>query len=491
MATDQAQQHIETSAASGLSASDRQLLERAASDLKVAADLAHADLLILCPTEKPGQLVVAAHGRPTTAHSLYPRSRSGDLIEAGRDAAVWRCFKRGRPAREREGLLVGGVPVEERVTPMRNREGHLIAVLDMHRSAYYRRPARRRNEVLRHAAAALTTMLFADTIDPSSMEKLIHAGDGIVIYDANGSIAYADARARAIYRTLGLRRVVGSRLEERELPGAAVLKTHRFRIHSELEIQVKDAVIIKRVIPLTRAGTDLGQVAVICDVTDLRRRERQRLVTAAVVQEIHHRVKNNLQTIASLLRLQLRRASSELTKRALRESVNRILSIATVHDFLSREGTETVDVKELGSSLLHAAFNNTAAPSVRVHARVTGPHITIRAAQATPLALAVNELALNAVEHAFRGRDAGEVALDIRGERNNLVLEMRDNGAGLPANFSLDASPNLGLQIVRTLVTQDLKGSFEMGSDNGTWARISMPMTGAESHNGQAEDSHR
>jgi two-component sensor histidine kinase len=337
----------------------------------------------------------------------------------------------------------------------------------------------------------LTTMLFADTIDATSMEKLIHAGDGIVIYDASGSIAYADARARAIYRTLGLRGVVGSQLDERQLPGAAVLTTHRFRIHSEFEIQIKDAVVIKRMIPLTGAGGDLGQIAVICDVTDLRRRERQRLVTAAVVQEIHHRVKNNLQTIASLLRLQLRRSSSELTKRALRESVNRILSIATVHDFLSREGTETVDVKELGSSLLHAAFNNIPEPSVRVSARVTGPHITIRASQATPLALALNELALNAAEHAFRGRDAGDVALDIRREGERLVLEMQDNGVGLPPNFSLDVSPNLGLQIVRTLVMQDLKGSFEMGSDNGTWARISVPMTGAESHHGQAEDTGR
>jgi two-component sensor histidine kinase len=471
-------QTVEIAGAAGLSPSDRRLLERAAGDLKVAADLAHADLLILCPTEKPGQLVVVAHGQPSTAHSLYPRSRRGDVVAVDRSSAVSRSLKRGRPAREMEGLLVAGVPVEERVTPMRNRDGRLMGVLDMHRSAYYRRPARRRNPVLRDAAASLSTMLFADTIDPASMEKLIHAGDGIVVYDKTGAIAYADARARAIYRKLGLRKVVGARLDERKLPGAAVLKTNRFRIHSELEIQVQDAVIIKRVIPLGEAGREREQLAVICDVTDLRRRERQRLVKAAVVQEIHHRVKNNLQTIASLLRLQLRRASGEVTKRALRESVNRILSIATVHDFLSREGTEAVDVKELGASLLHSVLNSHGAASVRV--QVSGAHVSIGAAQATPLALAVNELALNAVEHAFRGRATGQVSLNLWREGDALVLEVRDNGVGLPAPFSLDASPNLGLQIVRTLVTQDLKGRFEMGSDNGTWARITVPLEKAE-----------
>jgi len=472
------EQTLEPAAAAALAPADRRLLERAASDLKVTADLAHADLLILCPTETPGRLIVAAHGRPSTAHSLYPRSRSGDVIVAPRDSAVGRSLKRGRPAREAEGLLVGGVPVEERVTPLRNRDGHLIAVLDMHRSAYYRRPARRRNQVLREAAAVLSTMLFADTIDAASMEKLIHAGDGIVIYDRSGSIVYADGRARAIYRKLGVRKAMGTRLDERRLPGAVVLKTHRFRIHQELEIQVRDAVVIKRVIPLAEAGQDRGQVAVICDVTDLRRRERQRLVTAAVIQEIHHRVKNNLQTIASLLRLQLRRASSEVTKRALRESVNRILSIATVHDFLSREGTEAVDVKELGASILQAALNHPT--GVTVQSEVSGPHTSIAAARATPLALALNELAANAVEHAFRGRASGLVSLSLSREGDNLVLELRDNGVGLPAGFALDSSSSLGLQIVRTLVSEDLKGRFEMGSDNGTWARISAPLAGTE-----------
>lgn len=484
MPTRQTTQTIETSAAAGLSPSDRRLLERAASDLKVAADLAHADLLILCPTAKPGGMVVVAHGQPSTAHSLYPRSRAGDFLAMPRQSAAWRSLKRGRPARETEGLLISGVPVEERVTPMRNRDGHLIAVLDMHRSAYYRRPARRRNQVLRDAAAILSTMLFADTIDPASMEKLIHAGDGIVVYDRAGKIVYADGRARAIYRKLGLGKVVGARLDERKLPGAAVLKTNRYRIHSELEIQVRDAVIIKRVIPLSESGEDRGQLAVICDVTDLRRRERQRLVKAAVVQEIHHRVKNNLQTIASLLRLQLRRASSETTKRALRESVNRILSIATVHDFLSREGTEAVDVKELAASLLQSALNSHTAAQVRTH--VSGPHVSIQAALATPLALAVNELALNAVEHAFRGRAGGEVRLSLSREGDDLVLEVRDDGVGLPAHFSLDSSPNLGLQIVRTLVSEDMKGRFDMGSGDGTWARIVVPLGRPEEADGEA-----
>jgi two-component sensor histidine kinase len=489
MSVSESTQTIETAAAQ-LSRSDRRLVERAAGDLKVAADLAHADLLILCPTRQAGQLVVVAHAQPSTAHSLHPRSRCGDLIAAERGSPVWRSLKRGRPARELNGLLISGVPVEERVTPMRNRAGKLMAVLDMHRSAYYRRPARPPNQALREAASILATMIFADTIDAASMEKLIHAGDGIVVYDRLGRIAYADARARTIYRKLGLPRVAGTRLDERELPGAVVLKTNRYRIHTEFEIQVKDAVIIKRLIPLSTRGSDAGQLAVICDVTDLRRRERHRLVKAAVVQEIHHRVKNNLQTIASLLRLQLRRASSDTTRRALRESVSRILSIATVHDFLSREGTEAVDLKELGASLLQAALtSHHGAAAVRL--QVSGPHVSVRAAQATPLALALNELGHNAIEHAFHRREAGEVSLTLHREGESLVLEMRDDGVGLPPQFSLDTSASLGLQIVQTLVTQDLEGRFDMGSANGTWARITVPLAETEEANGQAAGPDR
>jgi len=465
-----------------LSAADLQLLQRVAHNLGIVADLAHADLFILAPTNRPEEAVIAAHAQPATAQSLYPRSRTGELLALEPDSAVARCLARRRAALGLPGRLVRGIPLDERAAPMRAPDGRLVAVLDLHKSAHYRRAAARRSSpVLARAAAALAHMLFADTIDQRTMLSIIHSGDGIVVRDERGAIIFTDPRAQAIFRKVGVQgSVLGQRLDERTLPGAVVLKTQRFRTHTETEFEIGEASIIKRSIPLSERGRDIGRLSVICDVTDLRRRQRQSQIKSAVVQEIHHRVKNNLQTIASLLRLQLRRADSDITRDALQESVNRILSIATVHDFLAHEGTEAVDLKSLSERIVETAA--TSNPRTAVSAQVWGPNILVPASQATPVAMVINELALNAAKHAFRGRAHGQITLTIAQEPGHIRLVLADDGVGLPAGFSLERDSNLGLQIVTTLVTQDLKGTFTLSDAGGTTARVELPTALEDTH---------
>ena len=450
------------------------LLQRIAANLNVAADLAHADLFILVPTSQRLEVVIAAHARPSTAQSLYPRRLTSETITLTPESAVARCLQRHRPALGAPGQLVHGIPLDQRAAPLRAGDGRVIAVLDMHKSAHYRRPPRRSNPVLAGAAAVLARMLFANAVDECTMIAIIHSGDGIVVRDERGAIIHADARAQAILRKVGASEpLIGQRLDERTLPGAVVIKTQKLRTHLETEFEIGESALIKRSIPLLEGGRELGRLSVICDVTDLRRRQRAAQIKSAVVQEIHHRVKNNLQTIASLLRLQLRRADSDLTRDALQESVGRILSIATVHDFLAREGTEAVDLHDLCQRILEAAVASN--PRVAISMQVTGPHLLLPAAKATPVAMAVNELAVNAAKHAFPGRTRGRVTLELAQEKDTVTIVVADDGAGLPPGFSVERHGNLGLQIVTTLVTQDLGGKFHLGGREGTTARIELP----------------
>ena len=204
--------------------------------------------------------------------------------------------------------------------------------------------------------------------------------------------------------------------------------------------------------------------------------ENARLVTnAAVMREMHHRVKNNLQTIAMLLRLQMSEGAAPV-REALSEAINRILSIAVVHDILSQEGFRLVDVKEMIERLTQTIAQNMLSPDKDIGISVRGEGAMLSAQRATALALAVNELVQNAIEHAFVGRRQGTIAISLAKGRGRLTIEVQDDGVGLPPDFASHPS-NLGLQIVKTLVEEDLRGEFILTSEKGTKAVIQIPMS--------------
>lgn len=202
----------------------------------------------------------------------------------------------------------------------------------------------------------------------------------------------------------------------------------------------------------------------------------QLAVNKVVVQEMHHRVKNNLQSIAMLLRLQLSDAKAAGASDALVESMNRILSIAAVHDLLSREGLQWVDVDEMARSVARSVAQTMLADERGIQVTATGVSAAVPSQPATALALIINELVQNAVEHAFDGRQSGEVAVTVAADEHELVLRVADNGVGLPPTFDPAVDGNLGLELVRTLVGEDLHGRFDMLSPNGTTALVHIPI---------------
>jgi len=208
------------------------------------------------------------------------------------------------------------------------------------------------------------------------------------------------------------------------------------------------------------------------------------VVRSAVIREMHHRVKNNLQTVAMLLRLQLRDGREVSGREVLTETINRILSIAAVHEILSVEGFRRINLRQLLERVAGNVTHAMSRPGVAIDVAVHGDDLYLTSQQATSLALAVNELLQNAFEHAFVQRSRGRIDIRLAQREAGLVLEVEDDGRGLPDGFDPATGGDLGLQIVHALVTEDLGGTLTFSRrvsvpagrpDPGTHAVITLP----------------
>jgi two-component system, sensor histidine kinase PdtaS len=246
------------------------------------------------------------------------------------------------------------------------------------------------------------------------------------------------------------------------------------------ELERGDASVLLRVIPLLDDGRADGALVLLRDISDLRRRDRMLVSKDATIREIHHRVKNNLQTIASLLRLQRRRLQSAEAQLAVAESEQRIRSIGIVHEILARETGEMVPFLEVVRPLVRMVEEAVVSPEMQLRFALSGDPGEIPGAVATPLAVVLNELVQNAVDHAFPRRDdetvTGTVAIRLARVDNELVADVIDDGVGLPPDFSLEQSKGLGLTIVDSLVTSELNGTLELSNHHGTRARLRVPL---------------
>jgi two-component sensor histidine kinase len=235
-----------------------------------------------------------------------------------------------------------------------------------------------------------------------------------------------------------------------------------------------------RAIPLRPEGEHLGALVLVRDVTDLRRRDRELVTKDATIREIHHRVKNNLQTVAALLRLQARRMDSADAKAALEEAVRRVGSIAIVHEILSQAVEESVAFDDVADRLA-AMVAEVASVGGRVRVGRKGSFGELPSETATTVAMVLTELLQNAVEHGYPVLGDAEGTILVTAERteDRLVFTVDDDGQGLPGDFELEGSSTLGLSIVGTLVESELGGRLTLGpapEGRGTRASIDLPL---------------
>jgi two-component sensor histidine kinase len=474
--------------AAGIVGADADHLHRLVGDWQLLADLSFADLLLLIPHHDAG-FVVAAQMRPTTGPTAYQDDLVGRVITNRQQLAA--AADEERVVREGDPVWVHGAPVREEAIPVR-RGGRVIAVVarDTNLGAA-RTPSRLEIAYLRSAndlAQMVAEGRWPYPEGAGSRGGEPRVGDGLVRLEANGTVEFASPNALSAYRRLGhLGDLEGEQLDAlttalvgRSHAAADVALVARGRTAQAAEIEAHDAVVRLRAIPLRPGGEHIGALILVRDVTELRRRELQLVGKDATIREIHHRVKNNLQTVAALLRLQARRMEVPEARAALEESVRRVSSIAVVHETLSGTLEESVEFDEVADRIIAMVAEVAAPPGVRL--RRVGSFGELSAEVATPLAMVLTELVQNAVEHGFGEGGSGEVSVEPHrsrpGRGGGLAVEVRDTGRGLPPGFTLGDSDRLGLQIVRTLVETELRGQLAISraEGGGTAVRVEVPL---------------
>lgn len=473
-------------------------LQRLVAEWQLLADLSFADY-VLAVHSADGKQVYVAQVRPNTASTVFQHDEVGHRVDApaspqGGNPLVAQAFSSARIERDVAPQRFGELLIDRVAIPVRF-DGEVIAVLGRARDATGTLPSSPLESAYRDAAEALCAMVVDGSFPLDEANTLglstPRAGDGFLRLGVDGRVDYASPNALSALHRMGWTADLG---QVRFADVVAELLTDPFdavdvaamidaacggdgavhlpdpELPLRMELDARRASVLLRAVPLRHDGQTRGAVILIRDVTEVKRRDLALISKDATIREIHHRVKNNLQSVSALLRLQARRSSNPETTLALTEAVRRVSSIALVHEMLSGSVDEEVDLDAVVDRLLPTL--------VEVGAPGGGPHdVQLRrtsrlgvlpADLAMPLVQVLTEVIQNSLEHGFIG-EVTAPTITVEGERDlrGLLVRVTDNGHGVPEGFDLAASTQLGLQIVRTLVTGDLGGTIDIARGRG------------------------
>ncbi len=355
------------------------------------------------------------------------------------------------------------------------RAGATIAVVLRESRASSRRSQGDLEQAYQRVFEQLAEMIAAGTYpypdDPRIQYRTPRVGDGVIVLDADGRVAYNSPNAVSALHRLGVgHNAEGLELGEIGLDATVVERAFAGPRPTMVEIERgRDVTVVVHCVPLLAGDATTGGLVLLRDVSDLRRRDRMLLSKDATIREIHHRVKNNLQTIASLLRLQARRLQSPEGVEALQESVRRIASIALVHETLAQDtGTSEDEVAfvDVVRPLVRMVEEGLVSPDRPARFQVVGDAGRLPAQLAMPLAVVITELLQNAVDHAFP-TGAGTVKVTLGRGEGTVQVEVADDGIGVPDGFDAGQADGLGMTIVRTFICSDLAGAIRTTAGNG------------------------
>ena len=463
-------------------------LSELVAEWRLLADLSFADLLLWLPIRKddkswPTGYVAIAQIRPTTTATVFNNDLIGSEISWGVNDRIDQALSSGEILRDTKPIKVGDLMIKEESIPV-HFAGKTIAIIARHRNSELMRSPSKLELNYREIAHKIFQMVaegnFPIRNSIYNSESAPRVGDGLIRLDKNGTIYFASPNARSAISRVGFdkeleqenlgelfAKLPKSKSEPTDEAWQSVLSGKNLR---RVEYENNKGVIDLLVLPLTTAKDHIGAIVLVHNVTELRNRDKALITKDATIKEIHHRVKNNLQTVSALLRLQSRRVEDPTASAALAEAVRRVASIALVHETLSNQSTEFVEFDSVLDQIVKNAISLAPRP---IRYEKLGEFGSFDSKVATALSLVIAELIQNALEHGLA--NSGDLLqVSISKQASNYIVCVSDNGAGLPTDFNLEKSANLGLQIVNTLTQNELAGEIAVNREGAlTTARLS------------------
>lgn len=470
---------------------DLQRLSELLAEWQLLADISFADLVLWVPRRDderswPTGHIAVAQIRPMTAATVFTTDVIGTQINWGDRPNIDSALSNGEIVRGTQPVPLGDFMIREETIPVLFKE-RVIAVISRYRNIETMRTPSRLELNYREIANHIYRMIAEGDFPVNDSIYLAEAaprvGDGLVRLDADGTIIFASPNARSAFSRIGwltdmqgqnLGDILDSLHQRSDLPKEEtwhVVMSGKTLRRDEFENAT--GVIDLLAIPLTESKKRIGAVVLVHNVTELRRRDRALVSKDATIREIHHRVKNNLQTVSALLRLQSRRIEDPAASQAINEAVRRVASIALVHETLSAGVKDLVNFDEIITKITRSAIELSARSS-EIKCERSGECGLLPSITATPLALVVTELVHNALEHGL-ATSGSTITITTERSGDHLTVSVADDGAGLEPNFSLETSPNLGLEIVKTLTENELSGELKFQRLNqGTAVKINL-----------------
>lgn len=480
---------------------EAQWLQEIISDWSLLADLSLTDLVLWLPDEND-VFIAAAQIRPTSAATLFYRDIIGQSYPDRWKNMIRTAYSETRivnrdmmdvsSAEHPSHTNIVAIPVVHRKSNSGVVTKKTLGVITSHSNLAEEAPGTsRQEEVFKDCAKDLFRMVSDGTYPESGAPEgprrgAPRASDGLIRLDAAGIVTFASPNALSAFKRLGYSEElegeslaeVGTSLHSNRLPADESLPlVTSGRAPWRTDLEVDGITVSLRSVTLRYGAERIGAIVLCRDVTELRKQEQELLSKDATIREIHHRVKNNLQTVSSLLRMQARSAVSPEARDDLNHAQRRVAAIAVVHDTLSQGLTQNVNFDDVFNRTMQLVGEVAATGSAVIRPEITGSFGILPSEYATPLALALTELVTNAIEHGIGKSDSpgGKVNILVDRDEERMVIEVNDDGAGIPEEGIGDG---LGTRIVRTLIEGELGGSivWKPREEGGTKVIVTMPL---------------
>lgn len=435
---------------------DIQILENLSTNLSLIANLNKANVFIDCPVREGKHAIVVAEACGHSVKSVYDHPVVGKFAYEAFEPAVFYVLRTGKDMFVNRALTQEGAMVQQSVVPVKGECNRVIAVLIM--------------EKVIHEEPETSKQFDRQDQQNSLVPEFIE--ESIFLINNQNRLVYTNPAAINLVSEICLTDCVLGESVFDYFPGFADV------LASKEDILVKEMNIGKKIFQIKKfhlGNKNSNETFIIIrDLTELRDKERELISKSVAIREIHHRVKNNLQTVASLLRLQMRIGAPEESKPHLLVSLNRVLSISSVYEIiLASSQVDHVDLLELirkiGDMIVHTEEHARQSLSIEY----SGDELhSIDSDIGISVALVVNELIHNCVKHAFEEGTEGKITVCFQKDGPELEIQVRDDGIG----YSQALKPSLGLDIIRMTVENDLDGEFSIHRiKEGTLASVRFP----------------